>query len=64
MAAPAKMRLRSEKHLANITKRGLVSQPQKEEKGYSVGPVLMGFFLFVLVGSSVIQILRTAQLGL
>ncbi|KAE8896587.1 hypothetical protein PF010_g6717 [Phytophthora fragariae] len=29
MAAPAKMRLRSEKHLANITKRGLVSQPQK-----------------------------------
>ncbi|KAJ0407542.1 hypothetical protein P43SY_006860 [Pythium insidiosum] len=28
-AAPAKMRLRSEKHLANITKRGLVSQPDK-----------------------------------
>ncbi|EEY61404.1 uncharacterized protein PITG_01701 [Phytophthora infestans T30-4] len=64
MAAPAKMRLRSEKHLANITKRGQVSQPQKEDKGYSVGPILMGFFLFVLVGSSVIQILRTAQLGL
>jgi hypothetical protein len=28
-AAPAKMRLRSEKHSANITKRGLVSQPEK-----------------------------------
>jgi hypothetical protein len=36
----------------------------QEEKGYSVGPILLGFFLFVLVGSSVIQILRTAQLGL
>jgi hypothetical protein len=29
MAAPAKMRLRSEKHLANITKRGHVSKPEK-----------------------------------
>lgn len=28
-AAPAKMRLRSEKHLSNITKRGLVSKPEK-----------------------------------
>ncbi|RMX64885.1 hypothetical protein KXD40_005689 [Peronospora effusa] len=64
MAAPAKIRLRSEKHLANITKRGLVSQPEKEEKGYSVGPLLLGFFVFVLVGSSIIQILRTANLGL
>lgn len=27
-AAPAKMRLRSEKHLNNITKRGLVSKPE------------------------------------
>ncbi|TYZ57961.1 hypothetical protein PybrP1_008416 [[Pythium] brassicae (nom. inval.)] len=64
MAAPAKMRLRSEKHLSNITKRGLVSKPEKKESGYGIGPVLLGFFVFVLVGSSVIQILRTAQMGL
>lgn len=31
---------------------------------FGVGPVLLGFFVFVLVGSSVIQILRTAQMGL
>ena len=29
MATPAKMRLRSDKHLGNITKRGRVSQPAK-----------------------------------
>lgn len=34
------------------------------ESGYGIGPVLLGFFVFVLVGSSVIQILRTAQMGL
>ncbi|DAZ97529.1 TPA: hypothetical protein N0F65_003015 [Lagenidium giganteum] len=60
------MRLRSQKHLNNITKRGLVTQTDKvqKESGYSLGPWLMGFFLFVVVGSSVVQILRTAQLGL
>uniref|UniRef100_M4BD02 Stress-associated endoplasmic reticulum protein n=2 Tax=Peronosporaceae TaxID=4777 RepID=M4BD02_HYAAE len=61
MATPAKMRLRSDKHLGNITKRGRVSQPAKEEKGYSVGPLLLGFLVFVLVGSSLIQILQMAK---
>lgn len=36
----------------------------QQESGYGVGPMLLGFFVFVLVGSSVIQILRTAQMGL
>lgn len=37
---------------------------RQKESGYGIGPVLLGFFVFVLVGSSVIQILRTAQMGL
>ncbi|KAI9905133.1 hypothetical protein PsorP6_013827 [Peronosclerospora sorghi] len=64
MALPTKIRLRSDKHLANITKRGHVSQPRKEEKGYGIGPILLGFFVFVLVGSSVVQLLQTMKLGL
>ncbi|CEG42667.1 stress-associated endoplasmic reticulum protein 2-like [Plasmopara halstedii] len=64
MANSLRMRLRSEKHLANITKRGQVSQPKKEDKGYSVGPILFGFFVFVLVGSALVQILQSAQFGL
>ncbi|TDH72581.1 hypothetical protein CCR75_001568 [Bremia lactucae] len=63
MATPAKMRLRSEKHLANITKRGNVAQPPKADNNYGVGPMLFAFFVFVLVGSSIVQILRAAKLG-
>ena len=33
----------------------------QEEKGYSVGPLLLGFLVFVLVGSSLIQILQMAK---
>jgi hypothetical protein len=37
--------------------------PQKRDTGSSVSPILMGFLLFVLVGSSFFQILRNAQSG-
>nr|CCA27618.1 hypothetical protein PITG_01701 [Albugo laibachii Nc14] len=61
MVLPTKARLRSEKHLANVKKRGNVSQANKGERTFPIGPVLLGFFIFVIVGSSIMQILRAAQ---
>ena len=36
---------------------------QRDKHGYSVGPLLLGFFLFVVVGSAFLQIIRTASMG-
>ncbi|KAK8575496.1 hypothetical protein V6N12_063168 [Hibiscus sabdariffa] len=44
----------------NITKRGAVESSAKKGNGYPVGPILLGFFVFVVVGSSLFQIIRTA----
>jgi len=66
MAQSRQTRLRSDKYNANITKRGRVVQHTTEEKREttsSASPVLIGFLFFVLVGSSVFQIIRTAQSG-
>ena len=32
-----------------------------EKSDYKVGPMLMGLFLFVIVGSAVLQIIQSAQ---
>ncbi|KAK9864653.1 hypothetical protein WJX84_011089 [Apatococcus fuscideae] len=47
----------------NIHRRGQVEQASKEKKNLAVGPVLLGFFLFVVVGSALLQIIRTATSG-
>ncbi|XP_042486575.1 probable stress-associated endoplasmic reticulum protein [Macadamia integrifolia] len=45
----------------NITKRGTVPEtPVKKGNDYPVGPILLGFFVFVVIGSSLFQIIRTA----
>ena len=47
-----------------ITKRGHVPETrQKKSKGYPVGPIVLGVFLFVVVGSAIIQIISSAQRG-
>ncbi|KAH1250678.1 Stress-associated endoplasmic reticulum protein 2 [Glycine soja] len=44
-----------EKFEKNITKRGFVPDTTtKKGKDYPVGPVLLGFFVFVVIGSSYI----------
>jgi hypothetical protein len=49
---PAKIRLRNKKHSENVTKRGNVTLSSgKENTGSTVGPVLLGLFLFVVVGN-------------
>ncbi|XP_039044733.1 stress-associated endoplasmic reticulum protein 2-like [Hibiscus syriacus] len=53
-----------EKFQKNITKRGAVPETTtKKGKDYPVGPVLLGFFVFVVIGSSLFQIIRTATSG-
>ncbi|XP_015879326.1 uncharacterized protein LOC107415498 [Ziziphus jujuba] len=48
----------------NITKRGSVPETTaKKGYDYPVGPILLGFFVFVVIGSSLFQIIRTATSG-
>lgn len=48
----------------SITKRGQVSESkQRKGKGYPVGPIVLAVFLFVVVGSAIIQIISSAQRG-
>ncbi|KAI4304906.1 hypothetical protein MLD38_040364 [Melastoma candidum] len=48
----------------NIMKRGAVPETTaKKSKDYPVGPILLGFFVFVVIGSSLFQIIRTATSG-
>ncbi|KAL5574911.1 hypothetical protein UlMin_017557 [Ulmus minor] len=46
----------------NITRRGSDTSSKKGFK-YPVGPIIIGFFVFVVVGSSLFQIIRTATSG-
>jgi hypothetical protein len=55
-----KLRKKSEKFHKNIEKRGNVSVGTKKESSLAVGPVVIGFFLFVVVGSALLQIIRAA----
>ncbi|XP_039047242.1 stress-associated endoplasmic reticulum protein 2-like [Hibiscus syriacus] len=53
-----------EKFQKNITKRGAVPETStKKGNDYPVGSILLGFFVFVVIGSSLFQIIRTATSG-
>ncbi|KAG6425505.1 probable stress-associated endoplasmic reticulum protein [Salvia hispanica] len=53
-----------EKFEKNINKRGAVTDSSaKKGNNLAVGPVLIGFFIFVVIGSSLFQIIRTATSG-
>ncbi|KAJ4847688.1 hypothetical protein Tsubulata_020651 [Turnera subulata] len=48
----------------NITRRGSVPETStKKGNDYPVGPIVLGFFIFVVIGSSLFQIIRTATSG-
>eukprot|EP00296_Roombia_truncata_P003287 JP439464.1.p1 GENE.JP439464.1~~JP439464.1.p1 ORF type:complete len:58 (-),score=14.33 JP439464.1:223-396(-) len=51
-----------EQYNSNVNKRGAVSAG-KSKSGSTVGPIVLGFFLFVVVGSALLQIIRQAQTG-
>ncbi|KAD2806094.1 hypothetical protein R6Q57_020863 [Mikania cordata] len=53
-----------ERFQKNIKKRGLVPETTTKKKdSYPVGPIVLGFFVFVVIGSSLFQIIRTATSG-
>ncbi|KAI3673607.1 stress-associated endoplasmic reticulum protein 2-like [Cynara cardunculus var. scolymus] len=53
-----------EKFEKNIKKRGSVPETTTKKKdSYPVGPIVLGFFIFVVIGSSLFQIIRTATSG-
>ena len=53
---------KTEKYHRNIDKRGKVPKTTARNKSpFTVGPVMLGFFLFVVVGSALLQIIRTAS---
>ncbi|EIE23521.1 ribosome associated membrane RAMP4 [Coccomyxa subellipsoidea C-169] len=55
---------KSDKYHNNIHKRGKVwDGKEKSKTSVSAGPWLLGFFAFVLVGSAVLQVIRTANNG-
>jgi len=63
MPAPRSIRNRSDKYAANVTKRGNVpvGKIAEHEKDFPVSKPLIAFFLFVIVGSSIFQILQLFQ---
>ncbi|KAF8822195.1 putative ribosome associated membrane protein RAMP4 [Cardiosporidium cionae] len=46
----------------NINKRGVISTAGKERK-YPVKPILIAGFLFIVVGSVIVQIILSSQRG-
>jgi hypothetical protein len=48
----------SNKYAKNITKRG---QVEAKKTGITVNPWLLALFVFVVVGSAILQIISTAQ---
>ncbi|KAI8587770.1 ribosome associated membrane protein RAMP4-domain-containing protein [Geranomyces variabilis] len=57
MAAPPAIRAANNTYAKNIHKRGFVKPTLKEKPSkYPVGPILLGFFVFVVLGSSIFEI--------
>ena len=61
---PRQIRNRNQKFDKNITKRGNVSLGKVEDKDdFPVSKGLIAFFLFLIVGSSVVQVLNLFRRG-
>jgi len=60
MASKKQLKLKSEAHSKNIEKRGKVPESLAKTKSddSNLGPVLLAFFLFVVVGSALFQALQ------
>mmetsp|Transcript_36120 Transcript_36120/g.111770 ORF Transcript_36120/g.111770 Transcript_36120/m.111770 type:complete len:106 (-) Transcript_36120:58-375(-) len=63
MPPPRAQRLRSDKYAANVNKRGVVETKKEKTTKSKIGPIMIGFFLFVVVGSSVLQVINMASFG-
>jgi len=63
MPAPRNIRNRNEKFGKNVTKRGNVPKGKvvNEDDEKKISPVLIGVFMFLVVGSSLVQIMKLFQ---
>ncbi|KAI8819928.1 ribosome associated membrane protein RAMP4-domain-containing protein [Fimicolochytrium jonesii] len=58
-SAPPAIRQKNQAYAQNIHKRGFVKPTLKKETAkYPVGPILLGFIVFVVIGSSIFEILN------
>ncbi|CAD8086987.1 unnamed protein product [Paramecium sonneborni] len=64
MPSAQTMKLRSQNYQGNINRPGKVPKSIiKKEENLPIGPILLGVFLFVVVGSALFQILNVASSG-
>jgi len=40
-----------------------INSSTKDKEKFTVGPVVLAFFIFVVIGSSLLQMIRTLQTG-
>tara|TARA_B100000519_G_scaffold183083_1_gene176427 strand:- start:26 stop:292 length:267 start_codon:yes stop_codon:yes gene_type:complete len=59
------LQAKQKKFNSNIHKRGMVdiNSSTKDKEKFTVGPVVLAFFIFVVIGSSLLQMIRTLQTG-
>jgi len=62
MPASRKTSLKSDQYEKAVGKNS--SSKKKEKSPFSVGPFVLALFLFVVVGSAILQIISSAQRGL
>ena len=53
-----RLKVKQQQFEKNITKRGMV-ESHSDKNGLGVGPYVIAFFIFVVVGSAILQIIRT-----
>jgi len=59
-----RMEVASNKFQKNVLKRGrATNKVMKKEESSSVGPWILGIFVFVVIGSAFVQIFRNVQIG-
>ena len=61
MGQPRAIRVKTQKFNESVRQTGTAPPSKREEKnnGLGVGPVVVGFILFVVIGSSILQIVRS-----
>jgi hypothetical protein len=63
MASKQRMRVANEKHAKNVLNRGNIPKTLRpQEEKYSVGPWLLGLFIFVVCGSAIFQIIQSIRM--
>uniref|UniRef100_G3MNB9 Stress-associated endoplasmic reticulum protein n=1 Tax=Amblyomma maculatum TaxID=34609 RepID=G3MNB9_AMBMU len=64
MVHSQRMRMANEKASKNVVLRGNVPKTTKpQDEKYPVGPWLLAFFIFVVCGSAIFQIIQSIRFG-